>query len=200
MKNFQVIIEQVHEYVKDLLVNRLDSEHKFHNWNHTQEVVEETQHLGGLCKLSDEDLVLLKIAAYFHDTGHVSCYTGHEEASADIASKFLSQFDVSKRELDKISGLIKSTKLTKSCSTLLQKVLHDADLSHIGKSYMEKRTNKLREEWEGCLEKKYKEKEWLVLQIDFLSNLRFYTEPAKKLYKETRKYHVEKLRKQLSLL
>ena len=200
MNDFRFVIEKIHDYVFDLMNQKLDSRHKFHNWEHTQAVVKESDRLAKFCKLDDEERSLLKIAAYFHDAGHVSCYTGHEEASVDIANKYLSQFDFSKRKTDMISSLILSTKLSKNCSTLMERVLHDADLSHVGKLDMAKWSNKLREEWEYCLKRKYTDKEWLLVQIDFLSNLRFCTKPAKKLYDETRKYHVEKLSKQLTLL
>jgi len=112
MNNFPFVIEKIHDYVFDLMSQKLDSYHKFHNWKHTQAVVKESDRLARLCKLGDEDLSLLKIAAYFHDVGYVSCYTGHEEASADTANQFLSQFDFSKREIDMIRSLILSTKPT----------------------------------------------------------------------------------------
>jgi len=200
MNDFSLVIEKIHNYVFDLMNNKLDSHHKFHNWEHTQAVVKESDRLAKLCKLGDKDRSLLKIAAYFHDVGHVTCYTGHEKSSVDIANKYLSQFDFSKQEIDLIGSLILSTKLTKSCSTLMERVLHDADLSHLGKLEMEKQSNKLREEWEYFLNKKYTDKDWLLVQMDFLSNLRFYTKSGKQLFSKKRKSYVEKLRRQLALL
>ena len=89
------------QYTKKLLVS-LGSKYLFHNWNHTQEVVRVSMELGKQCGLSEKDLSILKVAAYFHDTGHVKSYTNHEEMSARIAAEFLEIRDVAKEEIETV--------------------------------------------------------------------------------------------------
>ncbi|GAA0894519.1 hypothetical protein GCM10009122_42000 [Fulvivirga kasyanovii] len=132
------IIIEVKQYTKELLIS-LDRKYLFHNWHHTQEVVKVSTELGMQCGLSEKDLSLLKVAAYFHDTGHVESYTNHEELSAKIAAAFLEIRDVAVDEIEIVKSLILSTKLTSPCVTTMQKILHDADLSHIGTLDMERR-------------------------------------------------------------
>ncbi|HNP17123.1 MAG TPA: HD domain-containing protein [Fulvivirga sp.] len=192
-------IIEAKQYTKKLLVS-LGSKYLFHNWNHTQEVVNVSEELGIICGLSEKELSLLKVAAYFHDTGHIKSYTEHEEISAKIAEEWLEIRGLSKSEIEIVKSLILSTKLSSPCVTIMQKVLHDADLSHIGTLDMEKRANALRKEWEQLLQSKYSDKEWLCLQISFLKNLKFLTVPAKNKYNSIVKNHINLMEQKLSEL
>ncbi|WP_370086923.1 HD domain-containing protein [Ekhidna sp.] len=189
-------IIEVKQYTNELLIS-LDHKYLFHNWNHTQEVVKVSMELGKQCGLSEKDLSILKVAAYFHDTGHVKSYTNHEEMSARIAAEFLEIRDVAKEEIETVKSLILSTKLTSPCLTTMEEILHDADLSHIGTLDMERRAKALRKEWEYLLGSKYSEREWLELQISFLSHLRFLTEPAKIKFEPILRIHIGHMKKKL---
>ena len=75
----------------------------------------------------------------------------------------------------------------------LEKIIKDADLSSLGKKSYLKRAAELRAEWEKTCECQYTDKEWLELNIDFLSNHTYYTTEAKEKFEEQKQKNIEKL-------
>ena len=72
-------------YVFNLFKNQLSPEVVYHNFEHTQDVVLHANKIGLAEKITEEDLELLLIACWFHDTGFVEDYEKHEEKSKTIA-------------------------------------------------------------------------------------------------------------------
>ena len=83
----------------------------YHNIDHTLNVVESAKLIGEHNGLSKEDMDILLVAAWFHDTGMVSVYIGHEEKSIEIFKNYIikEQFPVEK--IEKVAQLIKATKV-----------------------------------------------------------------------------------------
>ena len=104
------IIEKTEKYVSDLLNEKLTENHLFHNLQHTIEMVEAAEEIAGHSDVSKEDLEILLIAAWFHDTGHTQTYDGHEEASCRIASDFLKKESYPEEKINQIIQLILTTK------------------------------------------------------------------------------------------
>ena len=60
---------------------------------------------------SDEEILLLKTAALFHDVGHTIDYDNHEYYGTQIAREMLPEFNYTHDQIDHICQLIMSTKL-----------------------------------------------------------------------------------------
>jgi len=185
------------EYVTKLLQEQLPKDYVYHNLNHTIEVVETSREIGEQSGLSPEDKENLLIAAWFHDTGFIHAYEGHEEKSAEICTNFLSQDGFSQERKNKIAQIILSTKHSNPPNGLLGQILCDADISHIGKKGFNIKSQLLREEWEKVLGKKFSDFGWYKTSIEFVSGYKFMTEYAKKNFEEQRKINLEKLQKKL---
>jgi HD superfamily phosphodiesterase len=59
--------------------------------------------------LSSSDLVLLQVAAWFHDLGYLSSYIGHEESSAGMAQEFLEELQMPIDGIQRVMDLIAAT-------------------------------------------------------------------------------------------
>jgi len=173
------LVEKVEKFVVHLINEKLDSGYTFHNLTHTQNVVRSAQKLADLAELNDEQKTLLIISAWFHDTGYTVSIDKHEHHSASIATTFLNSQQFPKEKVDIISNLILATRLGYEPKTQLEKIIRDADSSHLGsKDYMMV-IELLRKEWELTCNKILTEAEWLQTNIDFLTNEhRFYTDEA----------------------
>ncbi len=185
------------EYVTKLLQEQLPKDYVYHNLNHTIEVVEASREIGEQSGLTPEEKENLLIAAWFHDTGFIQAYEGHEEKSAEICTNFLSQDGFSQERKNKIAQIILSTKHSNPPNGLLGQILCDADISHIGKKGFNIKSQLLREEWEKVLGKKFSDFGWYKTSIEFVSGYKFMTEYAKKNFEEQRKINLEKLQKKL---
>ena len=187
------IIEKTEKYVSDLLNEKLTENHLFHNLQHTIEMVEAAEEIAGHSDVSKEDLEILLIAAWFHDTGHTQTYDGHEEASCRIASDFLKKESYPEEKINQIIQLILTTKRDKEPENKLEAILRDADISHIGKKGSLKKGRRLREEWRLILNKEFTNEEWFELDKSFYLNTKFYTQYTKETYDEMRLKNLNKL-------
>ena len=119
------------------LENELDSRLGYHNITHTLDVLEQAEVLAEQEKVTDKhDLLLLKIAAVFHDSGFLFVYKNHEEKSCEIASESLKNV-FSEEDIKKVFGMIMATKIPQTPNTLLEQIICDADLDYLGRSDFE---------------------------------------------------------------
>ncbi len=127
------IIKKTEDFVTNLFAEKLSPALIYHNLSHTANVAESAKKIGKKCELSSEDLEIVTIAAWFHDTGYTESYNNHEEAGKLIASAFLdaNNYDPDKKE--KVLSCIDATKMPQSPKSAAEQVLCDADLSHLGK-------------------------------------------------------------------
>ena len=119
------------------LENELDSRLGYHNITHTLDVLEQAEVLAEQEKVTDKhDLLLLKIAAVFHDSGFLFVYKNHEEKSCEIASESLRNV-FSEEDIKKVFGMIMATKIPQTPNTLLEQIICDADLDYLGRNDFE---------------------------------------------------------------
>lgn len=151
----------------------------YHNLFHTRTVTKAAKNIGLYSNLIDEDLEILMISAWFHDTGFKFDYNNHEEKSIEIAIEFLKQNNYPSEKTEKVIACIRSTKINEEPKTLVECVLHDADFIHLSKkSYFDKLLL-LKNEREKITGKKIAEYEWNQQNLEFLKSHSFCTEYGK---------------------
>ena len=72
--------------IVDRLRHELDESLRYHTPAHTEDVIQQTMALAKLDVLDGHSLLLLAIAAAFHDAGFLVTRSGHESISADMAT------------------------------------------------------------------------------------------------------------------
>lgn len=173
------LIIEVEKHVVNLLNESLKNTFTYHNLPHTQRVVQKTKELAQAAQLDTTQTDLLIISAWFHDTGYSVGVENHEEKSVKLVNVFLKKHNVSQEDIDTVSQLILATKMGYKPKNDSEKIIRDADSSHIASKNYKDICELLRKEWELTCDKKLTEPEWLNENINFLTNNhRFYTDFA----------------------
>ena len=182
------------DFIIKKLVEELDSNLTYHNINHTLDVFQAAGNYAELEKISNHDRSLLETAALFHDSGMLITYNGHEDASIDIAKKYLPDFGYDKDEIDIVSDMIITTKLPQSAKTSLEKIICDADLDYLGREDFFMIAHQLKYEWNILEIRRTTLREWYEVQIQFLENHRFFTKSARQLRDKKKAINLEQVK------
>ncbi len=183
----------IQEIVLDKLEKELPEFLYYHNVKHTVDVVTQAELIGWAEGCSDEEILLLKTAALFHDAGHIIGYDNHEEHGIKLAREFLPGYNYTDDQIDKISEIIMATKLPPDPKNLLEKIICDSDLDYLGRSDFIPVSNTLYEELKaqnkiGSLN------DWNKLQIKFLSNHQFFTNTAQSLREVNKQKQIDRIK------
>ena len=184
-------------YVSELLTRELSPKLTYHALAHTEAVVKECRALAPAAQLSDDDTEALLVAAWFHDTGYLDVYDGHEFSSMERAAAWLPAQGVPADRVQLIEALIKATHRDTTSETELEKLLVDADMSNLARDDYRSRAELLRTEWELVLDKTYTTPEWAEMQLNFMLAHKYLSEAGKDRYKKDLKANIEDQRDQL---
>ncbi len=188
------LIKKAKIHCQSLIENSRCKGMQFHNWQHTKEVVRYAILIAKHEKLSKNTIEEIIIASYFHDTGNEQTEPGHEQRSCEYAKAFLSQNKFPEERITTVTKIIKATKMPQRPKTLVQKVICDADLAHLGKKNFGVKNNSLRNEWEDYGDMYFTNEKWCILNISFLKNHRFQTGFAQKYYSEQKLENIKTLK------
>jgi uncharacterized protein len=131
-------IEKAEQYVLRQLEERLERTLFYHGVHHTLDVVQASAEIAALEGIRDEEsLQLLRTAAFYHDSGFLVTYQGHEEAGCAIAREVLQGFDYTEKQIEIICGMITATKIPQTPKNTLEMILCDADLDYLGRDDFE---------------------------------------------------------------
>ncbi len=192
------LVKKAQSFAKDHLVNKIPDVFVFHSAQHTEEVVDAAKDLAKGYPLSKEEMEDMLVALWFHDLGFSEGWEGHEERSASLAKDFCKKHNLSQERIDRIIRYIMATVPDKKPLDLAEEIIRDADTAHIGsKNYLNK-LGLLKSEWEHNGHKKFSEKEWLKLNLEFLSKHEFQSSTAQAKYNDRKRKNILKLQKQLT--
>ncbi len=185
--------DDLEEFMLDKLERELPKYLYYHNLKHTMDVVIQSEIIGRGEGINDEEMLLLKTAALFHDSGQTVQSKGHEEISCQIAREILPKFQYTPEQIGVICNIIKATELPPKPQTLLEKIICDADLDYLGRSDFIPVSNMLYKELHeqnliGDID------EWNRLQIKFLSAHQYFTETANRLREVNKQTQIERLK------
>ncbi len=202
------ILQAAEAFVREHYRSRISSDrYTFHDIRHTENVVLAVQELMAAYRLSEEDRLHLLLAAWFHDTGYDQGPQEHEERSCQYARHFLGTQGHDKasseafkplpeQALDQICACIMATKVPQQPQTLLEQLLCDADLSHLGKRNYWERCGKLRQELALTQNRIMSDEEWIDFELDFMQKHRYHTPTAIELYDKRKQKYIRQLYKQ----
>ena len=125
--------EKVRTYITTLYHENADPRLIYHNFTHTQQVVLHTEEIMHYYDLADRARFIIRTAAWFHDTGHLSGrIRGHEERSVKLMQEFLSANACDKETIEQIAACILATRMPVQPVELAEMILCDADTYHLG--------------------------------------------------------------------
>ncbi|WP_163399384.1 Pycsar system effector family protein [Flavobacterium fluviatile] len=193
------LIEQSEDFVTNLLKDKLSALYSYHNFNHTQSVVNATKELCEKENVDSGDRELLLIAAWFHDTGYISGYENHETESVKIASGFLKERNQSDEFIKKVGDLISATAKEYIPKNHLEKIIKDADFIHIISPEYVSTCELLRLELKNTGIVDFSNLEWATENFKFLmTKHRFYTDYAQKKWQPLKEKNLVRIQKKIS--
>lgn len=190
------ILELAESYVQQFFEEKIASEYVYHDFSHTRYVVEAAIQIGVAANLSDKEMEYLQLAAWFHDTGFYNGPDNHERRGAALAEEFLLKHDYSLEEINVVRDCILATQLPQQPGNLLEEIMCDADLSHLGNELYWDRCGRVRQEMLLKQNRIMSEQEWVDFELDFMLRHTYHTEIAQKFYEKRKSKHIKQLRKQ----
>ncbi len=182
----------IQEIILDKLERELPEFLFYHNVKHTVDVVTEVELIGWAEGCSDEEILLLKTAALFHDAGHTVSYDDHEYQSTLMAQEMLPAYGYSDEQIKRICEIIMSTKLPPRPSNILEQIICDADLDYLGRSDFIPVSNTLFEEMKAQ-DKITNLNDWNKMQVKFISGHQYFTATARSLREVNKKLQIERI-------
>ena len=195
MKN---MVERTQIYVTGLLTEILPESLTYHNLDHTVTVVNGVSEIGEASRLTEEELLILQISAWFHDTGYCYTYEGHEEVSMSIAAAYLKAQRCAHNSVEQVKACIQATKMPQTPVNFLQQIICDADMAHLASEDYPLYEKRLRLEWEVKLNKFYTDTEWQQLNLNLLNNHNYFTEYGRKFWQGGKENNISRLIQDLS--
>jgi len=182
----------IQEIILDKLEKELPAYVFYHNVKHTVDVVTEVELIGWAEGCSDEEILLLKTAGLFHDTGITVSFDNHEQKGTEYARKILPDYNYTPEQIDRICRIIMATKLPPKPSNLLEEIICDSDLDYLGRSDFIPVSNTLFEELKA--QNKMKDlNEWNKMQVKFISGHQYFTKTARSLREVNKKLQIERI-------
>ena len=168
-------LKKIETFILEKLRRGLDPRLTYHGVHHTIDVANEALRIATEEKVTDaEDLLLLNIAALFHDTGFLYSYKDHEDRGCKMAREYLPAFGVSEEQLKRINGMIMATKIPQNPKNYLEEILCDADLDYLGRDDFYTTGKTLYHEWRSYHMVK-DEEDWNRKQVRFLEAHHYFT-------------------------
>lgn len=188
------LLKKVDTFVLNLFKEKLPNTFLYHNYNHTKRVVKSTKELIENSEINVKEEEVLLLSAWLHDTGYTVKFKGHEQESAKIAKKFLEKNKVDPETIDLVEKCIMATKMEATPKTKLEKIIRDADSSHLAKDYFEETSELLRLELQLLNIHNYSSEEWLAENIHLFTDKHvYYTDYAAKKWKSAKDKNLSEL-------
>lgn len=180
-------------YILARLKNELPADRTYHCLEHTLDVYASAIGIAEQEGITGEGLVLLKIAALYHDSGFAVQDHDHEDASCAIVKAVLPGHGFNERQIGLICEMIMATRIPQRPRNKLARVLCDADLDYLGRGDFRRIGEALFHEMRtyGVLRT---EREWNELQVRFLERHTYFTGTNKKLREPMKQQHLEQVK------
>lgn len=127
------LLDEAEIFVEGIFRHYCDGSFVFHNLEHTRNVVARCREIANFYDLTGNEIEILLLAAWFHDTGYLFTKPQkHEKKSVEIVHNFLINKPLANDGIKIITGCILATKFPTQPHTLLQAIICDADTYHFG--------------------------------------------------------------------
>jgi len=191
------LIQKTEAFVYNFYKENKSENLVYHDIMHTTDVVKSAQNVGAASNLTDEEMEILLLAAWFHDIGYAVSRVEHENISSEVAVSFLTENNYPKDKIEKVKSCILATKPPQTPKNKLEEVICDADLLHLAKKNFIERSEWLKLEFEKCDGASLSERDWFEETLKFITEHEYFTQYAKEKYSKKKRDNIVKLKKQI---
>lgn len=194
------LVKEAEKYVRKLLDEKLSDKIEFHTFDHAKSVVDNSEFIGKNSNLTDDEINIVKLCAWFHDVGYIFKVEGHEEESANIVTDFLTSKGIDDSIITQVKNCILATRTPQQPKDLISKVLCDADLMHLSEDDYFEKIEKMRNEWIKLTEKKISKRKFHSTSLKFFETHNYHTDFAKKELQPKKEINLQLLQKEIYML
>lgn len=188
------LLNDMEQYVQLFMKEHYKPELLYHNQEHTAQVVRAAKQIGEHYRLNEKDFLIIVAAAWFHDLGYfTSGCADHEKESARLAETFLQQRQADADIITQVQQCILATKMPQSAQTLLEQIVCDADLFHLGTADFGDRDKLMRKEAEATKRAAISKSDWRNKTIQLLQGHQYYTDYCRLLLNDQQQQNLGKL-------
>lgn len=164
----------------------------YHSVDHTEDVLAAAIRIADAEGVKGADLLELKTAAVFHDTGFVLGTTDHEEASCELAREWMPKYGYHPPAISRVCEMILATNIPQNPRSHLGEVLCDADLDYLGRDDFWPISDRLFREFKylGVVSD---EEAWNRLQVKFFESHSYFTDTARAWRNEKKAEHLAEI-------
>ncbi|HLT51854.1 MAG TPA: Pycsar system effector family protein [Arenibacter sp.] len=192
--DYKLLVREATDYMEKYMDGHDLSNLRFHNGLHVKEVVEAAGKMADRYQLDERDTAIVLLSAHFHDIGYCGRgKEGHEIRGADIAENFLRDKNVGAEMIAAVRGCILATKMPQSPKNLLEEIVCDADLFHLGSNWFDVRNKLMRQEAAACGQVVDKEN-WRRNTIKLMENHHYHTEYGKNVLEQKKQLNIATLK------
>lgn len=179
---------KMYDFVMDLLMKDLPVEYYYHNYQHTQNIIQQVEEIGRNEQCSNEEIDLLKVGALWHDAGYLHVYDGHEAEGCNLVKQYFPGFGMNSRDTELVCGMIMATRVPQDPKNKLEQIIADADLEYLGTPAAPDYADLLYQELKHRNPSLTREA-WNKMQVSFITSHHYFTsycrenrEPYKQVY------------------
>lgn len=195
--NYLDILDQVRAHVSNLFHINKDERLTYHNLLHTEQVVKAVVKIANHYQLSDHDFFVVNVAAWFHDIGYLTNCERHEERGAALAKEFLGSKGAEPELTELVTNCILATKMPQRPVGLLEEIVCDADLFHLGSEDFKERNKLIRKEAIAFVGRDIDKEEWRSKTIVLFEMHHYHTDYCQDLLAAKKESNLKELKEKV---
>ena len=191
--NYTELEKKIADHVRATYAAAVEKQYPYHNLMHTIRVVEKSEEIARYYLLKEDELFIVRTAAWFHDIGHLSGgFEGHEQRGVVLMTSCLQSLDVPAATIGIIARCIMATRYPPQPKDLYEEILCDADSFHFGTEYFKQTDPAVKKEVEMRTGKIMTG--WRNKTIHMLEHHRYFTSYCRQWLEEGKKENIRWLR------
>ena len=194
------LVQEAGNYVTKLMEDKLPDTIEYHSIDHVKYVVDSSEFIGKRCGLSEDEINIVKLCAWFHDIGFIITPENNEEESAEIADEFLIQKGIDDTIIKQVKNCILATCIPQQPKDLISRVLCDADLKHLSEDNYFEWIENLRKELINISGEKISKRKFHSMSVKFFQRHEYHTDFAKKKLQPKKEKNLQLLQKEIYML
>lgn len=187
------------DYVRRYIINKLKAslpdKMEYHNVEYTLALEEAAIRIANIEGVQIEDLILLRTAALFRSTGFIYNYKANDVYGIKLAQAELPKYGYDRMQIKIVCSMINATSRNDSFpTTLLEKILCDAEHDYLGRADYHFIARNLRSELAN-FGKHMTDIEWIDFQLNFLEKQhKYYTVTSKNMREKGKLKRIKELK------
>ncbi|MFA6085884.1 Pycsar system effector family protein [Mucilaginibacter sp.] len=196
--NYQHLLKQVNEYALGYYKLHNNPILFYHSKQHTEYMAGKATQIANHYQLNDRDFFVVMAAAWFHDLGYMVDINNHEEESAKLADAFLRKHNTEESIVADVNACIMATKMPQSPKVLMEQIVCDADLFHLGTDDFFDKDKLLLKELNALHDTEVSKQDWRRKSIKFLQDHHYHTDYCQVLLNDSKQKNIEKLQSKVA--